>query len=78
MINKIFLDENEYYNLINLHYKLYKPLNTFSNLEQVIRIQKKKKILGIKWPLPILLNSKKTESLMKRNCNYGLFYKKKS
>ena len=43
MINKIFLDENEYYNLINLHYKLYKPLNTFSNLEQVIRIQKKKK-----------------------------------
>jgi sulfate adenylyltransferase len=77
MINKIFLDENEYYNLINLHYKLYKPLNTFSNLEQVIRIQKKKKILGIKWPLPILLNSKKTESQMKRNCNYGLFYKKK-
>jgi sulfate adenylyltransferase len=77
MVNQIFLNENEYYNLINLHYKLYKPINTFSNLEQVIKIQKKQTLFGIKWPLPILLNSKKPESQIKRNCNYGLFYKKK-
>ena len=77
MFNKIFLDENEYYNLINLHYKFYKPINTFSNLEQVKRIKKKKKILGIRWPLPILLNSKKPVSQIKRNCIYYLFYKKK-
>jgi len=77
MVNQIFLDENEYYNLINLHYKLYKPINTFSNLEQVIKIQKKQTLFGIKWPLPILLNSKKPETQIKVNCNYGLFYKKK-
>jgi sulfate adenylyltransferase len=77
MQNKILLDENEYYNLINLYHKLYKPLNTFSNLDQVIKIQKKKKIFGTKWPLPILLNSKKKIGQIKKNCIYMLFYKKK-
>jgi len=77
LINKIVLDENEYYNLVNLNCELYKPVNTFSNLEQVIKIQKKKKLFGIRWPLPILLDSKKPECQIKKNCKYDLFYKKK-
>lgn len=47
MINKIVLDENEYYNLVNLNCELYKPINTFSNLEQLIKIQKKKNFLEL-------------------------------
>ena len=75
--NYLDIDEDEYFNLVNLCTGLYNPVYDFSNDKIVNSILKNSKINRQQiWTIPILLSSK-NNSILKKNKFYQLKYRSK-
>ena len=77
-MNKIYINKNQFSDLLNLVNNVFLPLKKFVNKDEFLNIIQKKKFKNSFFPFPIFFGlNKKTYLKIKNKKKLNLFYKNK-